>query len=306
MNSTCQQNIILNIQSGEHSYQIPLNNEQISFFISENVQVHESTSVLRDCQLKGKHFKLIGEQYSSQLDELNQRGFNQRPKRSLIALKKHNGDVDAACAWLEQTCPQNEKRNNQKQSELELKGKHFQELAVMYSTQLAEITERGFNQKPRRSLIALKKHNGNVDAACAWLEQTCPQNGKGNHQKHGNRGNHQQNNQPSELKGKHFKQLEEQFSAQVAELNQRGFDRPRRNLIALKKHNGDVDAACAWLEQTCPQNGKQNHPQHSAEHGFDRLRRNLKKHNGNIRNSPPGKPNQHPGHKHVHRIVKKK
>merc|ERR1712137_1511343 len=148
------------------------------------------------------------------------------------------------------TSPRNNPQNqsNSDSVGIELKGKHFKELAERFSSQIQVLNQRGFNQ-PRRNLIALKKNNGDIDEACTWLEKTSA-----------NRSNKSQPQAESiaplseELKGKHFQELAKKYSAQVEQLKQRGFNQPRRNLIALKKHNGDVQAACAWL------NKKQNKP----------------------------------------------
>merc|ERR1712137_378999 len=204
-------------------------------------------------ELHQKRFQKLGKEFASQVIEMNQRGFD-RPKRNLIALKKHNGDVDAACAWLEKTSPRKDQSNDsQPLAEPvapEMKGKHFQELAEKYSVQLVELNQRGFDQQPRRKLTALEKHNGNVDAACAWLEKTSP-----------NRSNkfrkEQTTIQPAknqEFKGKRIQELATKYASELGQMTQLGFHQSKRNLIALKKHDGDVQAACTWL------NKKQNKP----------------------------------------------
>jgi len=222
------------IKVGDKSYEIPLTTEGISISFQTTEKGNGASGTQ---QAEPRLFQQLAQTYAKQLAELNQRGFHHPRRNLLIALKKHNGDVEQACEWLKKTSPTNQKPIGPVHVPGLLRGQNFQQVAEEYSSQLKELNQKGFHQQ-RRNLFALKKFQGDVPAAAEWLEKSFS---------HEKLKEESKPNSPVRSYSKGLRGENIRYSTALQELQQKGFTDPKQNFIALKKHNGNADAACAWL-----------------------------------------------------------
>merc|ERR1712137_935581 len=148
--------------------------------------------------------------YAIQLTQLQKKGFKNK-KRCLRLLDQFHGNVHQAELILSQSNP---------------RGPNAPQRALrqQYSEELQRLQLLGFKQ-PGRNLKALIKFQGDVDQALQFLQT-------------------QRKLNPRQQE---TKDLREKFGDQGRVLKQQGFSQLRRNLLALKQSDGDLDLAKQWL-----------------------------------------------------------
>jgi len=158
---------------------------------------------------------VCSENYQTQLVSLCDQGYPNRNK-NIKLLNKFEGDVSRVIEWY----------TNKQNTPLPPK---FQRLLDEYTTQAATLKQEGFCNQ-RKSLILLKKFNGDTEKVIAWY--------RNKHQKQQNKT----------LPPKFFK-LSERFKDQLAFLNENGQFKTKKNIKLLCKFNGDANQVLQWYSK---------------------------------------------------------
>jgi hypothetical protein len=158
---------------------------------------------------------VCSENYQTQLVSLCDQGYPNRNK-NIKLLNKFEGDVSRVIEWY----------TNKQNTPLPPK---FQRLLDEYTTQAATLKQEGFCNQ-RKSLILLKKFNGDTEKVLAWYR------------------NKQQKQQNKALPPK-FLKLSERFKDQLAFLNENGQFKTKKNIKLLCKFNGDANQVLQWYSK---------------------------------------------------------
>jgi len=211
-------------------------------------------SVVENARLKKRNacppqrdLKTLQETYSKEMQLLADRGFSDKPRLGLRLLSRFDGDVEKVCSLFEQRRKRCEKHNKQEipstpktpnPGEISCRKSAWAEkiakLEETYATQLEELSQLGFDNT-LLNIRLLVRFDGNLNRVLDVLLRRF------------------QEGRDDDVRGRcGFEercQTLRSYASQLAFLEKHGFDKPRRNLIALKKNNGDQEAALSWLQQ---------------------------------------------------------
>lgn len=298
-------NLVLQLKVDDTTFQVP---------ITTNSKIEISIVDKKDQQCSFRSgpqfptFEELEKTYSKELQILSDRGYNRRPRCCLRLLSRFDGDVEKVIAFIDEKrkrfgCHQDRDVEQQQQpSPVEVPvpsspavpestdaeksercgrwaawREKIAKLKETYATQLEQLSQMGF-EDTRVNLRLLKEFEGDLGRV---LEELL----SGKDLRRGWCGLFED---PEKLKA-----LEVEYAAQLAFLKQHGFDHLRRNLMVLKKNDGNQDAALKWLQEGGPCGGKwkQLKEEYASQldeltkRGFDNPRwrlRSLMKFNGDV------------------------
>jgi len=243
-------NLVLQLKVDDNIIQVPITTDsKIEIAILD-----------KDCPSHQKlvcprRFKLdeLRETYAKELQILADRGYS-RPGMCLKLLSRLDGDVDKVCSVIEERRKRFGKLRCEKRagganptekasdedsvpktvtdsSERCRKSAWLEKIAKLketYATQLELLSQKGFDNT-RVNLRLLNRCDGDLNRV---LEELLSK-------KDFNRGR---------WCGLKAPELESEYATQLAFLNHHGFNKLGRNLMVLKKHGGNQEAALKWLQ----------------------------------------------------------